>query len=84
MQYSVVDITEARALPEHRLQLVFANGVEGEVDLSGEEWVGVLEPLANQAYFEQVRVVDGTVAWPNGVDMAPDVLYEEVLSTSHA
>ena len=38
---------------------------------------GVFEPLADPAFFAQVRVAPeaGTVVWPNGVDMAPEPLY---------
>jgi uncharacterized protein DUF2442 len=38
----------------------------------------MLEPLADQAFFARVSVDPeiGTVVWPNGVDMAPETLYE--------
>ena len=36
-------------------------------------------PLRDAAYFAQVRVdaESGTIAWPNGIDLAPEPLYEE-------
>ena len=35
----------------------------------------VFEPLrADPALFRQVRVEAGTLAWPNGADLCPDVL----------
>jgi hypothetical protein len=38
------------------------------------EWRGVLEPLRDHEYFDRVAVDPeiGTIAWPNGVDMAPE------------
>jgi hypothetical protein len=44
---------------------------------------GVFEPLRDPAYFAQVRVdADlGTVAWPNGADLDPDVLYGRITGT---
>jgi len=41
---------------------------------------GVFAPLRDPAYFAQVRVDPelGTVAWPNGADLDPDVLYGRI------
>ena len=43
------------------------------------DWTGVLAPLADPAYFAQVTVDPeaATIIWPNGLDMAPEPLYEE-------
>lgn len=63
----------------YRLRLLFDDGTVGDVDLSGREWTGVMEPLRDPDYFAQVRVdLDAaTLVWPHGVDMAPEPLYEE-------
>ena len=39
----------------------------------------MFEPLADPSYFARVTVDPdaGTIAWPNGTDMAPEPLYEE-------
>lgn len=34
--------------------------------------------------FAQVRVEMGTITWPNGLDMAPEPLYEEARSNPAA
>jgi hypothetical protein len=38
---------------------------------------GVMAPLADPEFFRQVSVDEeaGTIHWPNGVDLCPDVLY---------
>jgi hypothetical protein len=38
-----------------------------------------LEPLRDPAYFARVQVDPeaGTIAWPNGVALAPEPLYEK-------
>jgi hypothetical protein len=57
--------------------LSFADGVEGEVDLSRYLGYGpVFKPLADEEFFRQLRVEAGTIAWPNGADIAPERLYE--------
>lgn len=74
-----MDITDVEVIGEYRLRLSFADGTVGDVDFTEREWRGVFEPLRDPAYFAQV-VVDpegGTIAWPNGADMAPEPLYEE-------
>ncbi len=73
------DVTQVEVVGEHRLRLTFADGIVGDVDFTGRQWRGVLEPLGDADYFARV-VVDrqaGTISWPNGVDMAPEPLYAE-------
>jgi len=73
-----VDVVEVRPLEGYRLYLKFEDGVEGEVDVRGiVPFEGVSAPLQNPACFAEVRVVAdlGTVGWPNGADLDPDVLY---------
>lgn len=74
-----MDITAVEVLGKQRLRLTFEDGTVGDVDFSAREWRGVLEPLRDPEYFAQVRVDPeaGTIAWPNGVDLAPEPLYEE-------
>ncbi|MEZ4517282.1 MAG: DUF2442 domain-containing protein [Chloroflexota bacterium] len=72
------DITNATPLPNHRLHLTFEDGVSGEVNVADlVSWSGVFAPLAQQSFFDQVQVDAelGTVVWPNGADLDPDVLY---------
>ena len=75
----LVDITEVEVIETYRLRLTFADGTVGDVDFRAREWHGVFEPLRDPAYFSRVTVdpESGTIAWPDGVDMAPEPLYEE-------
>ena len=78
------DIVAAKAVGDYRLHLRFEDGVEGVVDLAPHlTFRGVFEPLRDREYFAQVRVdADlGTVVWPNGADLDPDVLYGRVTGT---
>ncbi|SPF42754.1 conserved hypothetical protein [Candidatus Sulfopaludibacter sp. SbA4] len=79
------DIVAANAIGDYRLHLRFEDGVEGVVDLAPHlSFLGVFEPLRDPAYFARVRVDSdlGTVTWPNGADLDPDVLYARVTGTS--
>ena len=74
------EISSVEALPAFRLRLRFDDGYEGVVDFSGRVGTpGIFEPLADPSYFSLVRVHPelGTIYWPNGADVCPDVLYRE-------
>ncbi len=77
----LIDVAEVRPAGGHRHFLRFADGVEGEVDLDTLlRWEGIFAALREPASFAQVRVDSnlGTVVWPNGADLDPDVLYAAV------
>jgi len=70
------DIVTVEALPDHRLRVRFEDGVEGDIALP-VPFEGIFTPLRDPQYFASVRVntILGTVVWPNGADLDPDVLY---------
>ena len=75
------DILEAKPLANYQLFVRFEDGEEGVVDLTKMiDFTGVFAPLQDERYFAQVRVNPewGTVYWPNGADLDPDVLYSIV------
>lgn len=76
MYYSVI---ATRHVHDYVIWLKFADGTEGEVDLSSELWGPVFEPLKDPENFREVSLAEyGTVVWPNGADLAPEFLYEQV------
>ncbi len=75
------DVTEVRALGGYRIHLRFEDGVEGELDLGRLiQFRGVFAPLKDEKEFARVRVDCelGTIVWPGGADLDPDVLYAEL------
>ena len=73
-----IDIVEAVPLDNFRLKLRFEDGTEGVVDVSQcVKFTGVFAPLLERAEFAAVQVNPelGTVCWPCGADLDPDVLY---------
>jgi Protein of unknown function (DUF2442) len=72
------DVVLVKAMGDYRLRLRFEDGVEGDVDLSTViPFEGVFAPLRDPRVFAAVQVNPelGTVCWPNGADLDPDVLY---------
>ena len=64
-------VVAVEPLEGSRLCVTFTDGLVREVDLSGELWGPMAEPLQDPDYFRQVRVDPelGTVVWPNGFDL---------------
>lgn len=75
----LVDVTAVEVIGKYRLRLTFEDGTVGDVDFSEREWHGVFEPLRDLSYFARVAVDPeaGTIGWPDGLDMAPEPLYDE-------
>jgi hypothetical protein len=74
----LVRIQYVEALEPFRVRLQFTNGTAREVDLAVYLRGPVFEPIRNDpAVFRSVRVDPelGTIVWPNGADIDPDVLY---------
>ena len=71
-------LVEARYVRAFVIWLRFADGTEGEVDLSGELQGPIFEPLRDIDYFRRFALNPSlhTIAWPNGADLAPAFLYE--------
>jgi hypothetical protein len=66
------DVVEVKPGPGYSLFVRFKDGLTGTVELTKEELTGVLTPLADLKFFEQVFVDCGAVAWPGEIDLAPD------------
>ncbi len=76
-------VLEVKVLDGYRLELTFADGTRGEVDL-GSRIIGrggVFKPLEDPHFFGRVRVHPelGTIVWPNDADFCPDLLYSWVI-----
>jgi hypothetical protein len=74
------DIT-AVSVPRHGvLDLTFADGTHGEVEVIQRMWGPVFAEARTLEGFAKVTVDDeiGTVVWPGGADLAPDTLYLRV------
>ncbi|MEX2154561.1 MAG: DUF2442 domain-containing protein [Gemmatimonadaceae bacterium] len=75
----MVRIRTVEALDGLRVRLGFTDGTVGEVDLTEYMWGPIFEPVVRERRFFEAVSVDpdaGTIVWPNGADMDPDVLYE--------
>jgi len=78
------DVTTVECLGGTRLQLTFEGGERREVDIAKLlPFDGVFEPLNDPSFFRQVTVNPdvGTIVWPNGADICPNVPDENSQAT---
>ena len=71
----LVRISEVTPLNGHRLRLRLTNGQVIERDVRGLLSGPIFEAVKSDPdLFRQVRAEGGTLVWPNGADLCPDVL----------
>jgi hypothetical protein len=77
-------VIRAEARTGYEIHLTFNDGLEATVDFL--RWLDgpVFEPLKDTAYFKRFFLDGGTVAWPNGADVAPETLYETAKANAAA
>jgi hypothetical protein len=76
------DIVDVRPIGGFNLRLTFEDGVDGTIDVSRlVSFHGVFEALEDPCEFAKVRINRelGSIEWPNGADLDPDVLYQHVV-----
>ena len=81
----MVDITDVQIVKGRTVRLAFSDGSERTVDLTPHLWGPVLGEIgADDELFRQVRVdpTSGTIGWPNGADLDPDVLHGDFTPAS--
>jgi hypothetical protein len=73
-------VVAVKACGKYRLWIRFDDGTEGEVDLSDFAGKGVFAAWNQSGEFERVYVDTNThtAAWPGGIDLCPNRLYEDV------
>ena len=74
----MVDITKVVVVEDRIVRLWFSDRSERVVDLAPLLWGPVFEGIASDDdLFAEVRVDPeiGTITWPNGADLDPDVLH---------
>jgi hypothetical protein len=76
-------VTDVEHLGARVLGVTFSDGLVRELDFA-DVLFGVLATIDDDATFAEAAVdsVAGTVCWPNGIDLDPDVLHGDQKSAS--
>lgn len=75
-------IVEVQVLKGYRVRITFVDGIRGEVDLSPLVGKGVFSAWNDPEEFSKVFIdpESHTLAWPGGIDLCPDTLYQDVIA----
>lgn len=74
-------IRSVAVLPNYCLSVTCNDGTTGTVDmfrLISSEQAGIFAALKDEQLFNQVRIELGALTWPNGADLDPVWLHEEI------
>lgn len=80
----MIKLTAIRPRGDGRLELVFSDGSHGvwsAADLVARDTV-LTRPLAEPDYFDRAFIEAGALAWPNGLELAPWTLQDELRADS--
>ena len=71
-----VRVRSVEPLQGFRVLVTFENDTQREIDLEPFLHGPIFDPIrSNASLFSAMRIEGGTIAWDNGADIDPDVLY---------
>ena len=77
---TLIKVRAVKPLGGHKLWFEFSDGSQGERDFADFLCKDrpVLKPLRNADYFARVFLQRGAPTWPNGFDLAPWALHDDM------
>lgn len=76
--WNLNDVTRIQYQSGHAYLIEFDDGLRAVIDLSEYLDRGpVFAPLRDPDFFKRASIAGGTIAWPNGADIAPETLYRK-------
>ena len=74
------DVIEVKTENTREFRVKFDDGLSGLIVIDSSFCSGVFKALLDDDLVRQARVDNGVVTWPNGLDLAPDTMYNEIKS----
>jgi hypothetical protein len=85
MELGFVHVTAIRMLDGFEVEFTFSDGVVRQIDLDPYLRGPIFAPVRTDPMYFRSAFVDpegGTISWPNGADLAPDVLRYDLTPAS--
>jgi hypothetical protein len=70
------EVTAVSPLTGYKLELRFKSGEHRVFDCTPYLGKGLFQTLQNEAVFQQVKLCSGSIAWPGGLDLSPETLFD--------
>jgi hypothetical protein len=79
-------VVDARITEGYKIEIKFNEGTDGIIDFQNiiaNDRREIVQELLDKDKFQTVRVEYDTLVWENGVDFAPEYLYERIKTKEH-
>jgi hypothetical protein len=75
----MIEISKAKQVGDYQIELVFNNKKKGVVDLKNTIFTDhreIFKELKDLNKFKKFKIEFETLSWENGLDLAPEFLYD--------
>ncbi len=75
----MIEISKAKQVGDYQIELVFNNKKKGVVDLKNTIFTDhrdIFKELKDLNKFKKFKIEFDTLSWENGLDLAPEFLYD--------
>ena len=75
----MIEISKAKQVGDYQIELVFNNKKKGVVDLKNTIFTDhrdIFKELKDLNKFKKFKIEFDTLSWKNGLDLAPEFLYD--------
>ena len=76
--WNMNDVEKIEHENDYVYSVTFDDGATARIDFFSHLKRGLIfKPLKELQFFKKASIKGGTIAWPNGADIAPESLYEK-------